>query len=370
VRQIFLMIPVDYAAGGLQRSALALRDCLERAGYRVVIYCFKLLPGGLAGEHPFVMAIARERRSKLLFWAATITEMRRMIRSARPHAVIAFGTVPSIILPAVTAFSGVPLAIGGERGYPGAEGVPPLIRLLRRITFPRLDFIVCQTERTRNWFRAHMPLKDPQLVIIPNIVAAPSASTESRRSQASSANILCVGRLDEEKGFALALDIIAKVLERVPEATLTVVGEGPLHYLLEAKAAELGVATRVRFAGRTNDLTAYWTWADLFLLTSLHEGFPNALAEAMANGVAPVAFDCPTGPSELIESGVNGYLVPLSDIEAASARCIELLADPDKRSAFGERAREVPERFSASRIGELWRQLVESGPAAQVRSAR
>jgi glycosyltransferase involved in cell wall biosynthesis len=361
VRQIFLIIPVDYAAGGLQRSALALRDCLEDAGCRVTIYCFKLLPEGFANTSPFVKAIARERRSKLLLWAATIGEMRRVIRSVRPNAVIAFGTVPSILLPVMAALTKVPLTIGSERAYPPAERLAPWLRLLRRMAYPRLDFIVCQTGGIRDWFRDHMPVRERQLVVIPNIVAAPSAPAEERSHAGGGANILCVGRLDEQKGFALALEIFAKVLERVPEARLTIAGEGPLRQALERKAADLGIAARMRFAGRSNDLAPFWSSADLFLFTSLYEGFPNALAEAMANGVACVAFDCPTGPSELIESGVNGYLVPLSDIEAASARCIELLADPDKRLLYGDRAREVAKRYSASRIGALWRELVECG---------
>jgi glycosyltransferase involved in cell wall biosynthesis len=361
VRQIFLIIPVDYAAGGLQRSALALRGCLEDAGCRVTIYCFKLLPGGFASASRFVTAIARERRSKLLFWAATIREMRRVIRSVRPDAVIAFGTVPSILLPVMVALANAPLTIGSERAYPPAERLPPWLRLLRRIAYARLDFIVCQTGGIRNWFRDHMPVRERQLVVIPNIVAAPSHPPEQSAHTEAGANILCVGRLDEQKGFALALEIFAKVLERVPEATLTIAGEGPLRQALERKAADLGIAARVRFAGRSNDLAPFWSTADLFLFTSLYEGFPNALAEAMANGVAPVAFDCPTGPSELIESGVNGYLVPLGDIEGASERCVELLKEPAKRLLFGNRAREVVERYSASRIGELWRELIESG---------
>jgi glycosyltransferase involved in cell wall biosynthesis len=85
------------------------------------------------------------------------------------------------------------------------------------------------------------------------------------------------------------------------------------------------------------------------------------LAEAMANGVPAVSFDCPTGPSELIESGVNGYLVPVADVESAAECCVDLLTNEEKRRMFGARAAEISERFSAERVGRLWRELVESG---------
>ena len=141
---------------------------------------------------------------------------------------------------------------------------------------------------------------------------------------------------------------------------MTIAGEGPLGEELKQKAIALGLAERVDFAGRVGNLADHWARADVFLFTSLYEGFPNALAEAMANGVAAVAFDCPTGPSELITDGVDGYLVPLGDVEAASARCVELLADPDKRRRFGKLARRVTDRYSGRRIGKMWLDLLNA----------
>ncbi|HEX5238855.1 MAG TPA: glycosyltransferase [Sphingomicrobium sp.] len=359
VRTVFLIIPVDYAAGGLQRSTLALRECLESAGYSVTIYCFKLLPGGLARQHPFVRRITHERRSKLLFWLATVRAIRRHIREGRPEALIAFGTVPSILLPLASAFMKVPLTVGSERAYPPAERLQSWLERLRRISFPRLDLIVCQTSGIRDWFLGHLRVRDRQVVIIPNIVAP---ATRRRNAEPDGVSgpptIICVGRLDEQKGFVFALEIFARILESRPDALLTIAGEGPLGEQLRRRADALGIAGRVNFSGRIANLEDHWAAADLFLFTSLFEGFPNALAEAMANGVAPVAFDCPTGPSELITDGVNGYLVPLGDVEAATARCIELLADSAKRRGFGERAREVAQRYSAERIGQLWLELI------------
>jgi glycosyltransferase involved in cell wall biosynthesis len=361
VQEIFLIIPVDYAAGGLQRSAMAVRNWFDAAGFKVTIYCFKTIPEGLAEKHAFIQAITRERAWKPLFWAKTIIAMRGNIRRRRPRAVIAFGTAGSILLPLMAGKRPAALTIGSERAYPPAEPPPPSLAFLRRVAYPRLDFVVCQTAQIRDWFRDHLRLDERQLVVIPNIVAAVPQPSPARREDAT-ANVLCVGRLDQQKGFALALRVFAAVRERIPEARLTIVGEGPLRQELEDRAAELGLADCVRFAGRSDNLAPFWSSADLFLFTSLYEGFPNALAEAMANGLACVAFDCPTGPSELIRNGVNGFLVPIGDVEQAAARCVELLENPTKRRSLGERARKVAQSFSESHVGKLWSQLIGQRP--------
>lgn len=368
MRTVYLLIPVDYAAGGLQRSALALRSALDSAGYAVTIFCFKTLPDGFASQYQFVRPVTEEHRSRLLFWLATIRAMRRHIRNGRPSAVIAFGTVPSVLLPIMRAAK-VPLMIGSERAYPPAERLEPWLELLRRVSFPRLDAIVCQTEGIREWFLGHLRVKSEQLVVIPNIVATPPP-TDRERAPAAGSNMLCVGRLDEQKGFAYALEIFARVLENQPHAQLTIAGEGPLKSELKSKADALGITKKVDFTGRVANLAGLWARSDVFLFTSLYEGFPNALAEAMANGVPSVAFDCPTGPSELIRDGVDGYLVPLGDVEAAGARCTELLADIEKRRRVGARARAVAERYSAERIGKMWLDLIERPAQPHARSAR
>jgi glycosyltransferase involved in cell wall biosynthesis len=365
MREMLIITPDDYSAGGLQRSAVAVRNALDEAGYCVTIFCFKLFPEGLATKYPFIQVLSRDRRSKLLFWLSTLSALRRHIRTRSPEAVIAFGRVPSILLPFVSAFLKVPLTIGSERAYPPSDPAGPIFSLLRRIAFPHLHVVVCQTEPIRAWFVDELHMSEKKLTIIPNIVRKGSVGRSAKAaSKSASKSIVAAGRLDAQKGFTYALQIFSKVLERVPNATLSIAGEGPLRERLEDQADALGIRERVRFLGRVADLAPLWDSADLLLFSSLYEGFPNVLAEAMAHGVPAVSFDCPTGPSDLIESGVNGYLVPVGDVESAVRDCVDLLTNDEKRRMFGARAAEVSERFSAAGVGRLWRQLVE-GPGGK-----
>jgi glycosyltransferase involved in cell wall biosynthesis len=156
----------------------------------------------------------------------------------------------------------------------------------------------------------------------------------------------------------MAVETFALVARNEPKARLLIVGEGELKAGLEQQARHLGMGDRVDFHPPLRPLAPLWAVADLFLLTSRYEGIPNVLAEAMAHGSACVSFDCPTGPAEMIEDGVNGFLIPLGDCRAAAARCTQLLADPDLRARLGKEARRLPERYSVERIGEAWNSLM------------
>jgi glycosyltransferase involved in cell wall biosynthesis len=125
--------------------------------------------------------------------------------------------------------------------------------------------------------------------------------------------ILLVGRFAYQKNPFAALEILAKI--KNTDAVLEFVGEGELEEQLKKKVAELGLESRVSFAGRQSDVIPYLKNSDVLILTSKYEGFGMVLAEAIACGVPVVSFDCPTGPAEIIIDGENGYLIPAGDID-------------------------------------------------------
>ena len=121
--------------------------------------------------------------------------------------------------------------------------------------------------------------------------------------------MLAVGRLQLQKGFDLLLQAWQSVLRQMPEARLRIVGGGPLGAELAALATTLGVAASVEFTAPTDRIEALYREAAVFVLSSRYEGMPLALLEAQALGVPAVAFDCPTGPREIL-SEATGVLVP------------------------------------------------------------
>ncbi len=156
--------------------------------------------------------------------------------------------------------------------------------------------------------------------------------------------LLTAARLDPAK----RIDRLLEAFARLPVdlgAQLLLCGEGPLREALGEHARRLGVAERVHFLGHLGNPFSWMARADLFVLSSDHEGSPNALIEAQGLGVPAVSTDCPFGPSEIIEPGRTGWLVPLGEIEPLAAALTGALRDPARlermRPAARRRTREL-----------------------------
>jgi glycosyltransferase involved in cell wall biosynthesis len=123
--------------------------------------------------------------------------------------------------------------------------------------------------------------------------------------------LFCIGRLEEQKNFKLAIESFEKLKNKYPNLRLKIAGIGSFKEKLLKMAKNLKVIDRVDFLGfiSGDDLLNNYRKARLTLLTSLFEGFPNILIESLALGTPIVSVNCPSGPSEIIVNGVNGFLV-------------------------------------------------------------
>lgn len=121
--------------------------------------------------------------------------------------------------------------------------------------------------------------------------------------------ILCVGRLEKQKSFDRAIKAFSALSSKYPDLKLYIVGDGALKNDLKSLVVKLNVDEKVRFISFTDSISCYYRKAKLTLLTSIYEGFPNVLIESISFGTPVVAYDCVSGPSEIIINGVNGYLV-------------------------------------------------------------
>ena len=141
--------------------------------------------------------------------------------------------------------------------------------------------------------------------------------------------ILGVGRLAEEKDFKTLINAFAKV-RNYKECHLMILGEGALRPELELLIKELDLQDSVQMPGFVDNPHSWMLNADLFVLSSIHEGFGNVLVEAMACGLPVVSTDCPSGPNEILEDGKWGELVPVGDVELLSKAIIKVMSKPSK----------------------------------------
>ncbi len=157
--------------------------------------------------------------------------------------------------------------------------------------------------------------------------------------------IIAVGRLTKAKDYPTLLKAFSLVLKETP-ANLLIVGEGEERQRIEKLIEELDIMENVVLLGFQKNPIKYMVKSDVFVLSSMLEGFPNVLVEAMACGIPVISTDCQSGPNEIIENGKNGLLVLVSDEKKIAESIIELLKNPELRSKFSEEGKKRAQYFS------------------------
>ena len=223
---------------------------------------------------------------------------------------------------------------------------------MRRQLYPRVAALVSLTEADAAKFRA----LNPRTRVIYNATSLGADVPADVQAPV----VLAVGRHVAQKGVDLLLEAWREVLRAVPEARLRVVGDGPLRACHEQQAQAMGLAAQIEWLAPTPQVERLYREAAVFVLPSRYEGMPLALLEAQALGVPSVAFDCPTGPAEILTAD-TGRLVPAGDIPGLSRALIELLTAPALRARMGRaaiaRSRDV---FSMATHQQCWTALVRA----------
>lgn len=292
-----------------------------------------------------------------------LKSLRRIIRELQPDNVVSFLT--NVNVAAILASWGTGVApVVSERIHPAQFPISFTLAKLRILTYPRAARVVVQTETTQRWFATHVASADT--TVIANPVAWPlDSSAPVLLPDALVAQddklLLAVGRLDAQKGFADLIAAYTSLRGKLNGWKLVILGEGDQRVELEALIAAAGLAERVLLPGWAGNIADWYTRAELFVLSSHIEGFPNALLEAMSYGVACVSYDCATGPAEIIRDGIDGRLVALAaGADGLAAAINELAEDEATRTRFATQAVLVRQRFALEKILLEWDRLLQA----------
>ena len=312
-------------------------------------------------------ACSPPERRRLLLEMHLVAALRRAIAATRPEVIISFINATNVRTLLATRGLGVPVIVS-ERTDPYRDTLNEGMRRLRRRLYPHAAAVVCQTREIGAFFA---DAAGDRVRVIHNPVLPPTFRRESDAVPANVAagrRLIGMGRLAEEKGFTLLVRAFAAIAGRHPSWSLEIWGEGPQRPRLERLIRSLKVQDRVRLPGFTNWPLEVLRRADLFGLSSLSEGFPNALCEAMACGVPAVGFDCSSGVREIIRHGVDGIVVPGGDAPALAAALDRVMSSDADRQRLGARAPDVVQRFAIDHAMAQWERLT-CGPAAVAAAA-
>ncbi len=222
---------------------------------------------------------------------------------------------------------------------PGIFFEPYRWRLDEKIS--RAKFVSCISYFCRSQTMIFAPWHTWENLHIVHCGVDPKQFESPRLARSSGSRLVYVGRLAAAKGLPILLQSMAALRLRHEDVRLTVVGDGVDRAELEDRAGSLGLSDRVDFVGYQSPAAVrqYLQSADVFVMSSFAEGVPVVLMEAMMTGLPVVATQI-AGVSELVEDGVNGYLVPPSDVDALTDRIGQLLSDGELRRRLGDLGRQ------------------------------
>lgn len=356
-------------AGGAERVALQFASWLKESGHVPIVLTrraagddFYPCPAGLlrlveAADPPWL------RRLSWLGFPWRLLRLRRLLRLHSIELGLALTTLPAIKLILAAVGLGLPV-VASERNYPPARPLPLPWRVLRRLAYPRACLHLVQTEAIASWLRQHRLAG--RCFVLANAVVWPlpcfTPSVAPQEWMAPDEHmLLAVGTKSHQKGFDQLVQAFCSLSPRFPTWRLVILGlsSDPYHGVDQVASLKASIpqsiarASKILFPGRIGNVADWYDRADVFVLSSRYEGFPNVLLEAMAGGVACVAVDCPTGPAEILEDGVNGSLCrsdPAALVDAISL----LMSHDDLRRRYGQAALTVRDRFSVSRQRRLF----------------
>lgn len=190
--------------------------------------------------------------------------------------------------------------------------------------------------------------------VIPNftVMAMP------RTSNCQAKRVIAVGRLEWQKGYDMMIDIWATIEKRHPDWKLDIFGSGTLETQLKEQIRLLSLHN-ITINAFTPSIAEEYSKSSIFILTSRFEGFSLVLLEAMQAGLPCVSFDCPFGPSDAIDDGKNGFIVPESDVATFADKLCLLMEDDSLRQRFSAASLERAKLFDVHKVMLIWKKLFE-----------
>jgi glycosyltransferase involved in cell wall biosynthesis len=314
--------------GGAERAMLNLAYGLAESGCAVDLVLAQAVGPYLKEVHEPIRLVDL-KASRVL---TSLPALARYLRRERPRALLSALDYANVVALWARRLAGVPdrVAVNEQNTISRSARNSArwrhrtLVPYLMKRFYPWADYIIGNSRGVADDLSLLTGLPRQRISMLYNPIVTPELRTKARAPlshpwfQAGQPPVvLAVGRLTKQKDFPNLIRAFARVRQNRP-ARLVILGEGPDRPGIEAVIQQLGMEDGIAMPGFVDNPYAYMSRASLYVLSSLYEGLPTVLVEALYCGPPVIATDCPSGPKEILADGRHGVLVPVGDVTAMS----------------------------------------------------
>lgn len=347
-------------AGGIGRVTSILANAMSESGiFNVTILSY------IRDERPilyrinesisqFSLFISPISMTKALLVGKAVQKIRQIIDTEKIDVLIACGALYFPL--AIMASRGLDVkCICWEHTNPGSTSDYRFQNLARKFGVRCANHIVVLTKSAAEHYSKQYPRFCYKVSQIYNPVDQEAA--KSLAYNESSKKIISVGRLSYPKNFERLMLLASKVMPNHPDWSWDIYGDGELRKSLEELRVVYGLTTQVHLKGQVSNLYELYQDYAFLVMTSRYEGFPMSLIEAAINRLPLLSFDIPTGPNEIIQNGMNGYLVKADDNKEMLAAIESLIINQQDRLRMSEASYHSSYAFNLVNILKRWEDL-------------
>ena len=351
-------------SGGAERVAAELANAWAQRGDQVC-----LVPTHLASTQSFYPLDEQVHFKPLSAFMPACAKGLTLVRKwqaiqqvhqqFKPDVVVSFLTNVNVnVLWALKKYA-TPVVVCERTNPVVSQSAGRVLQFLRRHTYKWAQAVVMQTAEAAHAFAQREPALG-RLEVIPNPLASALAQQPAAAhvAEETAPMVMAMGRLVPVKQFEVLIRAFALIAAEFPQWKMRIYGQGPERESLQQQITQAGLSARIQLAGQTHTPWEHLRQAQLFVLSSAYEGFPNALLEAMGLGLPCISTDCPSGPRELSQQGQDALLVPVGDELALSQTLAQLMQDKTRRLELAQQAyASVRKRYAMPQILAQWDHL-------------
>lgn len=286
-----------------------------------------------------------------------IKSLRNTVKKIKPDIIISHMDIANVHMLLATINLNIPIIVE-DHNNPQLKGMPQPWKFLKPFSYLFADKVILLLPELSHYYSKYL-YRHQKFSYIPNPLNIPENIINSKDIVLPKPTFIAVGSLTYQKGLNYLLEAFAICHTKIPDWNLVILGDGPLMEDLINISKKLNIENNCLFLGKISNPYTIMSQADIYVMSSRYEGFPVALCEAMGLGLPCISFNCPTGPSNIIENNKNGLLIDYLDVDKLAKSMYELASDKKKQESLAKEAIKINNLLRLSTVMQKWDDVIK-----------